>query len=351
MRRGARHNPLNRFDPIGYEYERPLAPDQASLQIFPIKARTIINKIESPDLPLVYSMNPYAGCEHGCIYCYARNSHEYWGFSAGIDFETRILVKVNAPQLLEEELARPTWQPHPIMLAGNTDCYQPIERRFQLTRKLLEILLKYRHPVSIITKNALILRDLDILQGLAQHNLLHVYITVTTLREEVRRLLEPRTAAAERRLEVIRRLRSVGIPTGVMVAPIIPGLTDEEILPILKAAAEAGAQAAAYTIVRLNGALSEIFEAWLREKLPDRAERILHLIAQCHSGQLNDSMWGRRLQGTGPLALTIEKTFQAGLLRFFRDKPPLPSYNLLSFRRRGQPTLFERQSSSEQNAV
>lgn len=341
MRRGARHNPDNRFDPIAYEYEVPLAPDTARLQVIPVQARTIVNHIDSPDLPIVYSMNPYAGCEHGCIYCYARNSHEYWGFSAGIDFETRILVKENAPALLRAHLSDPRWKPHPIMLAGNTDCYQPLERKYHLTRQLLAILLEFRHPVSIITKNALILRDMDLLQGLAAYNLVHVYITVTTLQESIRHILEPRTAAAARRLEVIQRLRAAGIPTGVMVAPIIPGLTDGEILPILRAAGEAGAQAAAYTVLRLNGALSEIFETWLREKLPDRADRILHLVAQCHDGQLNDSRWGRRIRGTGTVALTIERTFQTGVERYIRKNPPMPPFDLSRFRRGGQPTLFE----------
>ncbi|MCS6894878.1 MAG: PA0069 family radical SAM protein [Bacteroidia bacterium] len=341
MRRGARHNPDNRFDPLSYEFEVKLAPDEARPQIIPVQARSIINKIESPDLPIVYSMNPYAGCEHGCLYCYARNSHEYWGFSAGIEFETKLLVKKNAPQLLREQLSRPDWRPHPIMLAGNTDCYQPIEREYRLTRQLLEILLAYRHPVSIITKNALILRDVDLLVELSRLHLVHVYITVTTLREEVRKILEPRTAAGARRIEVIRRLREAGIPAGVMVAPIVPGLTDNEILPILKAAGEAGAQAAAYTIVRLNGALAEIFETWLREKMPDRAERILHLIAQCHDGRLNDTRWGQRIRGAGTIALTIERTFQTGVTRYLSQSPPMPPFDLTLFRRGGQGSLFE----------
>ncbi|RMF47142.1 MAG: PA0069 family radical SAM protein [Bacteroidetes bacterium] len=341
MRRGARHNPDSRFDPQAYEYEVPLAPDAAPAQYLPIQARSLVNRIESPDLPLVYSMNPYAGCEHGCLYCYARNSHEYWGYSAGLDFETRILVKENAPELLRQTLRDPRWQPHPIMLAGNTDCYQPIERERRLTRQLLEVLWAFRHPVSIITKSALILRDLDLLSQLASLNLVHVYITVTTLREEVRRQLEPRTAAASRRLEVVRRLREAGIPTGVMVAPIIPGLNEDEILPILRAAAQAGAQTAAYTIVRLNGALAELFEVWLREKFPDRADRILRLVAQCHGGQLNDTRWGQRLRGEGPIAAAIARTFEVGLRRYFAGAPPMPPYNLHAFRRGGQPSLFE----------
>lgn len=341
MRRGARHNPDNRFDPLSYAYELPLAPDAPKAQYIPVHPRTIVNRIESPDLPIVYSMNPYAGCEHGCIYCYARNSHEYWGYSAGIEFETRILIKQNAPELLRQTLSAPHWQPQPIMLAGNTDCYQPIERVYQLTRKMLEVLLEFRHPVGIITKNALILRDLDLLSELAQLRLVHVYITITTLREELRRVLEPRTAAGHRRLEVVRRLREAGIPVGVMVAPIIPSLNEEEILPLLEAAAAAGAQSAAYTVVRLNGAIAEIFEAWLREHFPDRADKVLRAIAACHDGRLNDSRFNRRLRGIGPRALVIERTFQTGLKRYFSQVPPMPPYNLEVFRRGGQPSLFE----------
>ncbi|MEN2993584.1 MAG: PA0069 family radical SAM protein [Bacteroidia bacterium] len=341
MRRGARHNPPNRFDPLAYAYEAALAPDSAPVQIIRLKARRIVNVIDSPDLPIVYSMNPYAGCEHGCIYCYARNSHEYWGFSAGIDFETKILVKENAPALLRAQLSDPKWRPQPIMLAGNTDCYQPLEREFGLTRQILEVLLEFRHPVCIITKSALVLRDIDILSELSRLNLVHVYISVTTLREELRQRLEPRTAAAARRLEVIRRLTAAGVPVGVMVAPLIPGLNADELLPIMAAARAAGARTAAYTIVRLNGAIAEIFATWLRTYFPDRAEKVLRQIAACHGGQLGDSQWGRRLQGSGPLAEAIQQTFQAGLARYYSTAPPMPAYDLSRFRRGGQPSLFE----------
>ncbi|MCS7189877.1 MAG: PA0069 family radical SAM protein [Bacteroidia bacterium] len=340
MRRGARHSPQNRFDPLNHEYESIIAPDMAQAQYILVKPSSIVNKIESPDLPIVYSMNPYAGCEHGCIYCYARNSHEYWGYSGGIEFETRILVKENAPELLRKTLMQPSWKPSPIMLAGNTDCYQPIEKKYGITRKLLEILLEFRHPVCIITKSALILRDLDILQGLAALNLVHVYLSLTTLNEKLRQVLEPRAASGARRLEVIRRLRDAGIPTGIMLAPVIPGLNDTEIVEILHKAAEAGAQTASYTIVRLNGVIAEVFEVWLREKFPNQADRILHLIAACHGGKLNDSRWGERLQGKGPIALTIERVFQAAFMRYFRNAVPMPPYELSLFRRGGQPDLF-----------
>ncbi len=340
-KRGAQSNPQNRFDPWSYEWEVDITPEKASTTYIEIFPTSIVNPIESPDIPLTYSMNPYAGCEHGCLYCYARNSHEYWGYSAGLDFETKILVKRNAPDLLRKTLSDPKWQVAPIMLAGNTDCYQPIERHYQLTRQLLQILLDFRHPVGLITKNALILRDLDLLTELARYNLVHVYVSINTLREEVRRLLEPRTVRAELRLRVIETLRKAGVPVGVMVAPIIPGLNDQDILPVMKAAAEHGAQAANYTVVRLNGALAEIFETWLRKFLPDRADRILHLIAQAHGGQLNDSRWGTRIRGEGPIAQMIQKTFAVGLQRFFSGAPAIPPYDISLFRRGGQLSLWE----------
>jgi len=340
-RRGAQHNPQNRFDPYTYEWDTDLNPDKAQttyIQIFPT---SIINRIESPDLPITYSMNPYAGCEHGCLYCYARNSHEYWGYSAGLDFETKILVKRNAPELLRQTLSDPKWQVAPIMLAGNTDCYQPAERTYQLTRELLRILLDFRHPVGLITKNALILRDMDLLRELARYQLVHVYVSINTLREEVRRLLEPRTVRAELRLRVIKTLSEAGIPVGVMVAPIIPGLNDQDILPVMQAAAEHGAWTANYTVVRLNGALGELFETWLRKFLPDRADRILHLIAQAHGGQLNDSRWGFRMRGEGPIAQMIRQSFEVGLRKYFAEGHRMPPYNLSLFRRGGQGVLWE----------
>ncbi len=340
-KRGAQHNPQNRFDPRVYEWETDLAPEKATTTYIEVFPTSIVNPVESPDIPLTYSMNPYAGCEHGCLYCYARNSHEYWGYSAGLDFETKILVKRNAPDLLRQTLSHSHWKVAPIMLAGNTDCYQPVERHYQLTRQLLQILLDFRHPVGLITKNALILRDLDILTELARYHLVHVYVSINTLREEVRRLMEPRTVRAELRLKVVETLRKAGIPVGVMVAPIIPGLNDQDILPVMKAAAEHGAQTAGYTVVRLNGALSEIFETWLRKFLPDRADRILHLIAQAHGGQLNDSRWAVRMSGEGPIARMIHQSFEVGLQRFFSGAPQMPPYNLSLFRRGGQLSLWE----------
>ncbi|MCB0397593.1 MAG: PA0069 family radical SAM protein [Flavobacteriales bacterium] len=272
--------------------------------------KKIVNKVDSPDIGHAYSMNPYQGCEHGCIYCYARNSHQYWGYSAGLDFERKIIVKPNAPQLLEKQLSGRSWKPIPIMLSGNTDCYQPVERKMKITRAMLEVLLKFRHPVSIITKNALILRDLDLLTELNKYDLVHVNISLTTLNEDLRRKLEPRTASSRRRLETIAAISSNQIPVNVMVAPVIPGLNSHEIPHLVKAAADQGAQSAAYVMVRLNGSIKDLFEDWVRKTFPDRAEKVLNQVRACHAGKLNDSEWGRRMRGEGPEAMAISNLFK-----------------------------------------
>src|SRR5882762_2828728 len=238
-------------------------------QLFHENLKKIVNKVDSPDLGMMYSMNPYQGCEHGCVYCYARNTHEYYGYSAGLDFETKIIVKKNAARILEQQILHKNWNAVPIMLSGNTDCYQPQERKFGITRSILKVMANYRHPVSIISKNSLILRDIDILQDLASQNLVHVYISVTTLNEELRRLMEPRTASGIKRLKTVEALSRAGIPTGIMNAPIIPGLNHHEIAQILKAAADHGALTAGMTMVRLNGSIGKIFEDWLRKTFPD----------------------------------------------------------------------------------
>ncbi len=228
-------------------------------QVFLETSKTIVNKVTSPDLSMMYSTNPYQGCEHGCIYCYARNSHEYWGFSAGIDFESKIIVKKNAPDLMEKFIMNPRWEATPISVSGNTDCYQPLERKYELTRGILKVFARYRHPVGMITKNSLITRDLDLLKDLAQDNLVHVYISITTLNEDLRRVMEPRTASAIKRLQTVESLAKAGIPVGVMNAPIIPGLNHHEIPMIMKAAADHGAMSAGMTVVRLNGSIVKFF--------------------------------------------------------------------------------------------
>lgn len=323
--RGAQFNPANRFD----EYigdDGALQPDQPTKYTI-VYPKTILNKVDSPDIGMAWSMNPYQGCEHGCVYCYARNTHNYWGYSAGLEFEQQILVKKNAPQLLEKKLQSPKWAAAAIMLSGNTDCYQPAEQEFGITRSILDVLWKYRHPVGVITKNKLILRDLDILQRMAEHHLARVSISLTTLSEDTRRLLEPRTATAEQRLRTIRELSAAGIPVNVMLAPIIPGLNDHEILAMAEAAADAGAVSMGSTIVRLNGDVSAIFEDWARRTMPDRAERILNRIRDCHGGELHDSRFGTRMRGEGKIAEVIHQQLTLARARFYAGREK-PAYNL-----------------------
>lgn len=299
--------------------------DKNKTQYIPVFPKTIINKVSSPDVGMQYSMNPYQGCEHGCIYCYARNTHEYWGYSAGLDFERMILIKKDAPRLLEEKLRKGKWQACTIVLSGNTDCYQPAERKFKITRACLEIFLKYRHPVGIITKNALILRDLDILQQLAELNLIGVNISVTSLSEETRRILEPRTATIKRRLETIQVLSGHNVPVNAMLAPIIPGINSHEILKLAKAVSEHGARSFGHTVVRLNGAIGQIFTDWIQKALPDRADKVLHQIADCHGGSLNDSRYGLRQKGEGKIAQQINDMVRLARHTYFKDRvfPPL----------------------------
>ncbi|MFC4722970.1 PA0069 family radical SAM protein [Geojedonia litorea] len=293
------------------------------LEVFP---KTIVNKVESPDVGMMYSMNMYQGCEHGCVYCYARNSHEFWGYSAGLDFERRILVKKDAPKLLEALLKKKSWKANTIVMSGNTDCYQPAEQQFKITRQCLEVFLKYKHPVGIITKNALILRDLDILKELAQHQLVGVNVSITTLSEETRRILEPRTASIKKRLETIRVLTEHGIPVNVMLAPIIPSINSHEILPMAKAVSEAGALSIAHTIVRLNGAIGEIFSDWIKKTMPDRADKVLHQIESCHGGSLNDSRFGIRMRGDGEIAKQINNLVKLARQKYFKGKA-MPKLN------------------------
>lgn len=312
--RGAGFNPANRFlkQEMVTEHveglDEPLLQDEKTVfhSEYP---KVIVNEVNSPDLGFEFSMNPYQGCEHGCIYCYARNSHTYWGWSAGLDFEREIHFKPEAPSLFRKFLSRKNYVCKPIVISGNTDCYQPGEAKFRITRQLLEVALEFGQPVSMITKNALILRDLDLLGKLAERKLVQVMISITTLDESIRRKMEPRTVSALKRLEVVRQLSEVGIRTGVMVAPIIPGLTSDEIPRILEAAGQNGASGAGMTIVRLNGQVSDIFHEWLKREYPDRQEKVWNLIRECHAGKVNDSRFGDRMKGTGEVALAIQKLF------------------------------------------
>ncbi|BAO75680.1 radical SAM domain protein [Winogradskyella sp. PG-2] len=293
------------------------------LNVFP---KTIVNKVTSPDVGMAYSMNMYQGCEHGCVYCYARNSHEFRGYSAGLDFERRILVKKSAPELLEAYFKKKSWKAHPIVMSGNTDCYQPAEKKYQLTRKCLEVFLKYKHPTAIITKNSLILRDLDILEALAKDNLITVNISITSLSEDTRRILEPRTATIKRRLQVVKELSNKGIPVNVILAPIIPSINSHEILPMAKAVSESGALSIAHTIVRLNGAIGEIFTDWIKKTMPDRADKVLHQIENCHGGTLNESRFGVGMRGEGQIAQQINDLVRLARLKYFKGKK-IPKLN------------------------
>ncbi|MEM7370696.1 MAG: PA0069 family radical SAM protein [Bacteroidota bacterium] len=344
--RGAQINPKNQFQQHRLDtqvedgLDEPLVPSRETEFIYD-HPKKIINKVSSPDIPLDYSINPYQGCEHGCTYCYARNSHEYWGYSAGLDFERKIIVKPDAPALLEKELRHPKWEPKPVMFSGNTDCYQPIERKLNITRQCLEVFLKYKHPVSIITKNSLVLRDLDLLTELAKDQLVHVFITITSLDESLRRLMEPRTASSIKRLEVVRRLSEAGIPVGVMLGPVIPGLNNHEIPNLVKETANAGALAAGYTFVRLNGAVGQIFENWIRKNFPDRADKVLSQIMGAHGGKLSDSRFGKRMSGEGEIAKSVAQLFRISKKKYFEGRS-LPAYNLTAFHQtdRGQMRLF-----------
>jgi DNA repair photolyase len=307
------HNPYDKLHVVQEHWEgldEPLLDGKVPTQVFIEHPRNIVNKVNSDDVGMLYSLNPYQGCEHGCIYCYARNSHQYWGYSAGLDFESKIMVKPDAPRLLREFLDKRSWQCTPIGLSGNTDCYQPLESKYRITRQLLEVFLEYRNPVGIITKNKLILRDVDVLKQLAEKNLVHVMITVTSLNEDLRLKMEPRTAAYAQRLKVIEALAKANIPVGVMIAPIIPGLNSHEIPVVMKAAADAGAQMAGYTVVRLNGSIQELFRDWLQKNYPDRFNKVWKQIAELHAGKVNDSVFGRRMRGEGVVADSISRLFK-----------------------------------------
>ncbi len=309
-------------------------------QFFPDQTKSILFKNDSPDIPMAYSLNPYRGCEHGCAYCRARPYHEYLGFNAGIDFESKIMVKHDAPELLRREFMKQSWSPQCIMMSGNTDCYQPAEREYKITRKLLEVFLEFRNPVSILTKNALILRDLDILTELAKMNLVSTLISITSLDPDLRRKLEPRTSTAERKLKAMSELAKAGIPTGVMVGPIIPGLNDNEVPSILKRASEAGATRVAHTILRLPYAVAPIFTTWLEENFPEKANRVLTRIRMIRGGKLNDPNWGTRMTGIGGYADYMHRLIYSLSVKYkmHEERKPLATH---LFRRSGAWGLFE----------
>ncbi|HYI08497.1 MAG TPA: PA0069 family radical SAM protein [Thermoanaerobaculia bacterium] len=311
--RGASWNPQNRFEKLEYVVDEDAWVDEEAPSPNTVylrdPTRTIIATNDSPDIGFEASVNPYRGCEHGCIYCFARPTHEYLGFSAGLDFETKILVKEDAPALLREELNAKKWEPKVLVMSGVTDPYQPIERRLGLTRGCLEVLADFRNPVGIITKNQLVTRDADVLAELAKYNAARVHISITTLDAKLARIMEPRTSTPELRLEAISRLAAAGVPVGVNVAPVIPGITDHEMPSILAAAREAGASSAGFVVLRLPWAVAPLFERWLEEHFPDRKEKVLNRMRDLRGGKLYDATWGLRGRGSGVFADQIATLF------------------------------------------
>ncbi|MGH7482321.1 MAG: PA0069 family radical SAM protein [Longimicrobiales bacterium] len=340
--RGASHNPKNRFLPLYME------PDPEALDgedpgprtmLLRDATRSAIARNDSPDVGFETSINPYRGCEHGCIYCYARPTHEYLGLSAGLDFETKILVKSDLPELLREELWSPKWEPQVIVISGVTDPYQPAERRLRLTRRCLEVLAEFRNPVGIITKNHLVTRDVDVLADLAADGCAAVTLSVTTLNPELQRIMEPRTATPARRLAAVETLATAGVPVGVNVAPVIPGLTDHEMPAILQAAYDAGASRAAFIMLRLPYAVAPLFEAWLGQHFPDRKEKVLNRLRSLRGGRLYDSTFGDRMRGHGAFADQVRTVFEVscrktGIAARAAARPPLST---AAFRRPPRP--------------
>jgi DNA repair photolyase len=341
--RGAAGNPPNRFEPIALEPdpefvdEDPAAPKTVYLKD---STRQILCHNDSPDVGFEWSINPYRGCEHGCIYCYARPTHEYFGLGAGLDFETQIFVKLDAPALLRKELMREKWQPQTISISGVTDCYQPVERRLKITRACLEVLAEFRNPAGIITKSHLVTRDIDLLSKLASHQGAIVFMSITTLDANLCARMEPRASSPRRRLDAIRELTAAGIPVGVMVAPLIPGLTDHEMPAILEASADAGAITGGYVPVRLPGAVAPLFEDWLERHFPDRKQKVLNRIRSIREGKLNDSDFHTRMRGHGEFASQFKAMFDIAKRKAGLDRP-FEGLSADAFRRPGgQMTLF-----------
>ena len=339
-KRGALGNPPNRFERLQVILDEEVAYEKRNpaTSYFRDDAQTIISSTESPDIGFEASINPYRGCEHGCSYCYARPYHEYLGFSAGLDFETRILVKAGAPDLLRAQLSSPSWKPQVLAMSGVTDCYQPVERRLQITRRCLQVLAEFRNPVAIVTKNFLVTRDVDILADLAGVRAARVSLSITTLNADLARRLEPRASLPRHRLEAIRKLHSRGIAVSVLVAPVIPGLNEHEIPAILAAARRAGAIHAGYALLRLPHGVKEIFSDWLAENLPDARERILSRIRNVRGGSLNDSRFGIRMRGEGVEAEAICRLFEVSAAREGLTTSP-PVLSTAAFRRPGGEQL------------
>jgi len=323
--RGARSNASGRYESQAREAfddgwtAEDAEPTQLSTSVTPEKARVIITRNDSPDVGFNASINPYRGCEHGCIYCYARPAHAYMGLSPGLDFETKLFFKPEAARLLEAELSSPKYRPEVIHIGGNTDPYQPQERRLRVTRSLMEVLARFSHPFSAISKSSLMLRDLDLIAPMAERNLARVAISITSLDRRLSRSMEPRAATPEKRLETVRRLSQAGVPVIVMVAPVIPGLNDHEMEAILERSADAGAKGAGYVALRLPLEIKDLFREWLETDHPDRASRVMSLVRQMRGGKDYDSQWGRRMTGEGPLAALMSRRFEAAKKRYGLD--------------------------------
>jgi DNA repair photolyase len=338
--RGATLNPEGRFESLqrewfddGWEIELDAEPARPKTTVTAERAKSIVTRNESPDVPFTFSINPYRGCEHGCIYCYARPSHAYLELSPGLDFETRLFAKVNAAELLRAELARPGYRCECITIGANTDPYQPIEREWRVTRQILEVLAACEHPVAIITKNAMVERDLDLLVPMAQKRLVQVFVSVTTLDHEIARRMEPRASAPRRRIETIRNLSSAGVPVGVMVAPIVPFLTDDGLEGVLEAAAHAGATRAGYTLMRLPWELKDLFKDWLEHNYPLKAAHVMSRVRQMRGGKENDPNFGTRHSGTGLIAELLSKRFNNAYVRLgLNDERRSPNIDTTRFR-------------------
>ncbi|MGB3632707.1 MAG: PA0069 family radical SAM protein [Rubrobacteraceae bacterium] len=344
--RGAAGNPKNRFETLeivpDYEDLDPeeLEPEKPATVYLKDHARSIVTPNDSPDIGFDAGISPYRGCSHGCAYCFSRPNHEYLGLSAGLDFETKILVKENAPDLLRKKLFSPRWEPKALAMSDSTDVYQPIEKKLRLTRCCLEVLTEFRNPVVIITKNHLVTRDLDLLSELARHDAVSVNISLTTLDDDLRRVMEPRTSSPKRRLAAIEKLAGAGVPVGALTAPIIPGLNDHELPSLLRAASDAGARFAGYTPVRLPYAVAPLFEDWLDRHFPDRKDKVLNHIREIRGGKLNDPRFGSRMSGEGVYAEHIARLFEVGCRRAGLNNGRRHSLSTAAFRRFGQPTLF-----------
>jgi DNA repair photolyase len=348
--RGSAENPPNRFEPIALEPDPEYVDDDPAApktQYLRDTSRSIIVHNDSPDVGFEYSINPYRGCEHGCIYCYARPTHEYFGLSAGLDFETKIFVKLDAPTLLRQELSKESWRGETIAISGVTDCYQPAERRLKITRQCLEVLAEFRNPMGIVTKSHLVTRDIDVLKELAKHNAAMVFVSVTTLDADLSAKMEPRAASPVRRLETIAELSAAGIPAGVLVAPVVPGLTDHEMPAILKRAADAGARTAGFVPLRLPFAVAGLFENWLERHYPDRRQKVLNRIRSIRGGKLNDSTFHARMRGQGEFAEQIRSMFEIARRRAGLDRD-VPHVSSDKFRQPGgQLGLFPPDPASD----